>query len=259
MLRPLWMLVFLLLLCSCGGTSGEDQSLEEARRAFASGQYLESEKLYERYLQINPKGDARWESWNRILDITLHVRDEPRKAVALMEAIYLEYGDDASKAWSLLTRLAGLYEGMREWDKAVDAWQRALGLPNLPPDESSEVRLRLAGIYRHMRDYDLAQDTLSLCAEEATDPEVKATCLYDLAQIQADLHNTAKAEGLLAEIMAAPDVSKERKALAGFALADLYEAGQELDRAEELLQSIMNDYPNPKAVEIRLKDLRREK
>ena len=56
---------------------------------------------------------------------------------------------------------------------------------------------------------------LSLCAEEATDPEVKATCLYDLAQIQADLHNTAKAEGLLAEIMAAPDVSKERKALAG--------------------------------------------
>ena len=34
-----------------------------------------------------------------------------------------------------MTRLAGLYEGMREWDKAVDAWQRALGLPNLPPDE----------------------------------------------------------------------------------------------------------------------------
>ena len=258
MLRPLWMLVFLLLLSSCGGTSGGDQSLEEARRAFASGQYLESEKLYERYLQINPKGDARWESWNRILDITLHVRDEPRKAVALMEAIYLEYGDDESKAWSLLSRLAGLYEDMRQWDKAVDAWQRALGLPNLPPDEVAKVRLRLAGIYRHMRDYDLAQDALTLCAEDTTDPEVRATCLYDLAQIQADLHNTAKAEGLLTEIMAEPGVSRERKAMAGFGLADLYEAAQELDKAEELLRSIMNDYPNPKAVEVRLRDLRRE-
>jgi tetratricopeptide (TPR) repeat protein len=253
------MLVFLLLLlCSCGGTSDGDQSLEEARQAFASGQYLQSEKLYERYLQINPKGTSRWESWNRILDITLHVRDEPRKAVALMEAIYLEYGDDEAKAWSLLSRLAGLYEGMRQWDKAVDAWQRALGLPNLPLGESAEVRLRLAGIYRHMRDYDLAQDTLTLCVEEAADPEVRATCLYDLAQIQADLHITAKAEGLLLEIMAEPDVSRERKALAGFALADLYEAAQDLDRAEEMLRSIMDDYPNPKAVEVRLRDLRRE-
>ncbi len=252
------MLVFLLFLSSCGGSSGEDQSVEEARQAFASGQYLESEKLYERYLQINPKGTARWESWNRILDVTLHVRDEPRKAIALMEAIYLEYGDDEAKAWSLLTRLAGLYEGMRYWDKAVDAWQQALGLPNLSSADSAEVRLRLAGIYRHMRDYDLAQDTLALCVEEAADPEVRATCLYDLAQIQADLHITAKAEGLLLEIMAEPDLSRERKALAGFALADLYEAAQELDKAEELLKSILQDYPNPKAVEVRLRDLRRK-
>jgi len=252
-------------------------TLDEARAAYGKGHFTEAERLYERYLQTEPNGKDRWEAWNRLLDIARNVLADNDRAVALLDSMFLEFGEDSSKSWDLLAALAASNEALHRWPEAVDDWKRCLNLPNLDRARTPEIYLRLARLYRVQREYDLTQQSLKLCLEQSPTPEIKVECLYEWAQTLDYVHKRAQAQSAesakgktaydptnnleqmkqrLEELLRLNAGTTERRAQAAFLLAEVYEGLGKKTEALRTLQSILTTYPNPKVVEARIESLR---
>ena len=247
--------LLMLLAVACSGPSAEATILEQARESVAAGSYLRAEELYELYIQTFPKGKQRWEAWNKLLDVTLGVRNNLEKAASILEAMYLEFGVDGIKAWDILSRLADVYRSQRKPDKAVEALQKALTIRALAPGVEPRIYRRLARIFLSRREYDQTREMLEVCAAKATDASIKGECLYDLGQTLGFMNQRAKAREVLQKVMGMDNVETERRSQAALLLADIYEQENDLEKARDLLNSILESYPNPKVVQTRLKHL----
>ena len=247
--------VLVAALQACDSAPKADPVLEAARHAYLNGYYMEAEMRYEEYLQSSPQGADRLEAWTRLLDLAVNVRSDLKKGVDLLEATLLEYGDDPDKALPLMTKLGDLYERTGNRDKAVELWQSSLGTGNLPPDVVVSIMLKMAKSYREQGYFDLAMDVYQDCARAAPDPGSKAQCLYELAQTYSFVQNFAQARATCEEVRRINGAPAEIQALATFLLAEISEYERKPSEARKLLESIQETYPNPKAVEIRLKNL----
>ena len=179
-----WFSIFLvvLLLYGCTAEKTGKGDIDDARSAYAGGNFTEAERIYESYLQYNADGQYRWEAWNRLLDISLNVLGNYEKSSSLLEAMILEFSQDPEQAWKLTSKLAQLQEDAKKWNEAVSSWQNALEINGLDEKLVPEVYLRMARIYRSQHAIDLAEQALDACQSDARQPEMKAMCLYELAQ-----------------------------------------------------------------------------
>ncbi len=271
------LLILVLLLWGCPAEESGTDDLVSARKAYTIGHFSEAERIYQHYLQDKPEGKHRHEAWNRIIEISLSIYGDYEKAASLLDSMYFEYGDDPEQGWLLLNRLADVYESMRNWDDAVKVWRRALDSPGLTEERMGLAYQRIAKIYSYQRDYAMAQEALAACEKQATDPDIKAVCLYQSAQTlefmlqstQAQLPGGAdkneqssdiiaiqeNIKSILARINDLDGVDEERRAMATFLLADILEAQGKRKDALQLFQSIQETYPNPKVIESRIEYL----
>ena len=245
----------LLVGCDAGG-SAEDEVLDPVREAYVQGFYMEARLGYERYLQLFPKGEHRLEAWERLLEIALNVEGDLDGSIAHLEAMILEFGDRPDSTWPLMTQLAGLHEQRGNVNKALEIWEKAMELAAGNAERMMTTELNMARLYRIKREYGAALELLSRCEKTATDPHIRMQCLYEVAQTYSFMQSWGQAKEVLEVIVAAGDEAPEDiHTLSVFLLADVYEQEMDLDRARELFESIMDTYPNPKVIEIRLENL----
>ena len=240
--------------CSSETTPGAED-IERARTAYSKGFYLEAEKDYERYLQIEPQGAHRKEAWDRLSEISVNIKGDYDRAVVLLEAMYLELGGDANEAWKIMFQLGEVYAELGNRAKAIESFEKCLVHAEGDPEHMYKTQLRMARLYRDMGSYDLVASTLENCADVAAEPEAKARCLYELAQSYSFISGWNQARKALEELLGIPGLSEETHALAVFLLADTYEHERDFRKTRELLESILTTYPNPKVVESRLGSL----
>ncbi|GFM38527.1 tetratricopeptide repeat protein [Desulfovibrio psychrotolerans] len=249
-------LVLIIILASgCSGMPEAEDDLAQARRAYVDRQYLEAERLYERYLKAHQDGEARWEVWNRLVEMALAVRNNPHDAIDLLEAMYLEYADDEDKARSILHRLGTLAMENRVLDKAVEVWQRLLTAPDTTSLDHAVAYRNIGEAYIATGDYDLALDALRSCVETDAPPAEHALCLYGLAQTHFFLENYDKAESMLEGVLASSGIEQDLRMIATLLLADVFDHLDMPEKAVSLLQGIRDEYPNPMVVEKRLEYL----
>lgn len=241
-----------LALLACSGPAPGD--LDSADQEFTGGNLFQAQHLYEEYLQRKPGGEERWHAWSRLLDIA-QVHDDRRRAASLMESMLLEFADQPNRDGQLLHRLAGVYEELRDWDRALETWQRLLTHKATAPGELWEIYWRTGKIFQYQGQYAQAQDALTGCLDTALDDLAKARCLYDLAQTQSLLKQRSQAKDSLNRLLALHVEDPELNALAAYLLADICEGEGNAAKARELLTSILDTYPNPLAVRNRLEQL----
>lgn len=256
--KPFLLLFTLLVLCSCSQGGTADQDVSSAREAYDKGFYLEAESSYERYLQKEPEGKFRREAWTRLLEIARNVKGDREKAIGLLEAMYLEFGDDKEAVYDLMFDLGDLYDQRGDRTKALESWEKCLEMVVDDPQKTVKVQLRMVAIYRTQKHYDLVLEMLQGCKQIQTDPETRAKCLFELAQTYSYTQNLNKARGILEEILTIKEAPEEIRDLSIFLLVDVYEDAGETDRAKKLLESVRDSYPNPKAVESRLESLNKK-
>lgn len=258
-LVPCAALLFLGLALCLGGCLDQkpqaDALLGEARDAHREGAYLEAEKLYEEYLRQRPQGAARREAWDRLLDTALNIRRDPERAANLLEAMILEYGVRPAEALPLYQQKVDVLVALKRHDQAVDTLYRAIELAGEDLETAARLHERLGHIHQARREYDLAQRAFASCASLTAGPERRAGCLYDQGLTAALMHNNVRAAQLFGEVMVLGEAPEEVRAKATFALADIHEQNERFAEARELLESIRDSYPNPKAVESRLRFL----
>jgi len=240
--------------CSSGSSSGGDD-IERARSSYSKGFYLEAEKDYERYLQAKPQGKFRKEAWDRLTEIAMTIKGDYERAVVLLEAMYLELGNDQDTAWKIMFHLGEAYSELGNNGKAIEAFEKCLVHAQGAPQHMYKTQLRMARLYRDMGSYDLVASTLENCADSASDPESKAKCLYELALSYTFISSLTQANNTLHTLLDLKGVSDETRSLAIFLMADICENERNFSKARKLLESILTTYPNPKVVESRLANL----
>jgi tetratricopeptide (TPR) repeat protein len=251
MLTLLAAAMFFAVACSRDRSPG-DEDIQRARESYSKGFYLEAEKDYERYLQVEPQGEFRREAWDRLSEIAVTIKADLDRAVVLLEAMYLELGMDKDAAWQIMFQLGDVYAQLGNPVKAIEAFEKCLSHAEGSPRRTYATLLRMARLHRSMGNYDLVAMTLENCADSATDGAGKARCLYELAQSYSFVGNLSQAKRTVETLLATPDVDEETRVLAVFLLADIYENERDYPEARQLLESILATYPNPKVVEARL-------
>lgn len=250
------LLVCLSILGGCTSEPSAEEDLAAARKAYVARQYLEAERLYERYLRFWQKGTQRWEVWNKLVELAVTVRQDNKSATELLETMYLEYSIQPEKARSILKRLAELHHQSRQWDKVIGVWQRFLNLPDLPVEEVARANRMLGKVYLTQTSYDLAIDVFQSCIDMQLPSDIRTDCLLDLAQAYAFLENLDPAVRYLEELLLNQELEESKRAIAVLLLADIVEQQGNTNKAIDLLESIRTTYPNPKVVEARLKYLK---
>jgi len=246
--------VTMMAACTTDTSPGADD-IERARDAYSKGFYLEAEKDYERYLQVEPQGEFRKEAWERLSEISVTIKGDYDRAVVLLEAMYLELGEDPEMAWKIMFQLGDVYAELGNRAKAIDSYEKCLMHATDAPDKVYKTQLRMALLYRKMGSYDLVASTLENCADSARDVDAKSHCLYELAQSYSFIGSWHQARKTLETLLDVPDITEETRALSIFLLADIYEHERDYRKTKELLESILETYPNRKVVESRLANL----
>jgi len=256
--RMLYILMLTVALMGWGckqETSPGHDDVTHARESFSKGLYLEAEKFYERYLQVEPQGEFREEAWNRLSEISVTIKGDLDRAVVLLEAMHLELGTDPDKAWKIMFQLGDVYARLGNRAKAIESFEKCLIYAADSPEHMYETQLHMAKLYRTMGNYEMVAVTLENCADSVVDTEKKARCLYELAQSYSFINNWSQSRRALEALLRLDGVSDERHALSVFLLADIYENERNYTKTKLLLESILETYPNPKVVEARLASL----
>ncbi|MFV0422997.1 tetratricopeptide repeat protein [Oleidesulfovibrio sp.] len=246
-------LVAALLLAGCDEKDERKELLSHARAAFAQKQYIEAERQYERYLQLYPHAENRWDVWNKLVEIARGVRGNPAAAAELLESMYLEFGLEPERAQAVLFDLATLYEELHKRDKALEIWLKYQTMPDLPPRDIAEAYRHAARIYRDRGEYDLALESLRACLDIQELPQAyHARCVYELAQTDIFMNNYGRAEDLLRKLEGMTEAESTVRALGMLALADVLQQQKRYAEAKKVLLSIKDTYPNPQVIEARL-------
>ena len=240
---------------SCAEEKAEDSYIDEARAAFGDKEYLEAEKLYERYLRQVPEGTDRWEAWDRVAYIAQNIRRNDGLTADILEAMALEYADRPELYQDVLLKLADIYEENFRWQRALSAWQRLLSTPGLNMDSEAKAHLHLAQIYQRRLEYQNATRHLEACLAMDLPSEFRAEALYNLSMVYSDQGEGKLAEEKLLELTTMKEAPNSIQVQGLFMLADLMEEQGKYKEALELFRSIEQTYPNQQAVEVRIKGL----
>ena len=264
MLKYLWPLVRVAVLCAAllvSPACDDDASkvttdLEQARTAFSNGLYLQAESSFETFLQNNPVHPARWEAYNRLVDISLSVKGDPARGLELLETMLPEFMADQDRAADILLRMGDLHRAAGRVDQAMTVWRKAWALPDVSAQALAPFNLRLARAMRAKGQYQASRDVLERCRISVKDAAVQRSCEYELALTSTLMEDNARAEELLERLLNRPDLDGEERGVAAFLLADIYMQNKRYGEARELLESIRPVHPNPLAVDARLEQLK---
>lgn len=248
-------IIVLFCIISSGCAPDVEDDLGKANEAFEKYDMTDAEMYYERFLRKNPDSPNRWWVWNRLLDISLNVRQQKAEAIAYLEIMQEEYKKDDDKRRNILRSLAGLYLDVHNHERSVVLWENLVNDPTALPKEKAEALRKLAFLYLRRLDFSDSTNALQFCLKLDIDQDVKADCLFDLAEVQLLLGELPQAYANLHTLLQLDDTNKERYLLVRFMYADVLEQRGQYEEALELFTQLRGVHPNPAAIDIRIKSL----
>ncbi|MDL2280121.1 hypothetical protein LJC15_05640, partial [Desulfovibrio sp. OttesenSCG-928-G11] len=207
-LMPALALALVLILlplsgaCSVESTAPAPDDLALAETAMQNRDTGDAEMHLERYLRKNTDGTRRWEVWQKLLEISLNVRQDRDTAAEYLEIMLEEFNADPPRRRSIQTRLAHLYTLMHKHARAVSLWEAVAADGQTPVEERAVAYRELSAAYLRRLEFTGATDVLGLCLELPARPETKAGCLYALAETRMLTEELPAAEQALKDLLA---------------------------------------------------------
>ncbi|MDR2726592.1 MAG: tetratricopeptide repeat protein [Deltaproteobacteria bacterium] len=231
--------------------------LEEARIALHEREWDRAARYLERFLRIATDPDERWEAWNSLIDATERAGQDRRWINAHLEAMLVEFENDAERMRSVLYRMGESQEMARQYERAVLTWTQFGALPGLSPEDRLSIYKRLAFLQMRLNRLQGAEETLHECLSLPLPDNAKGDCLYALADVSVLRDDLAGGANTAAQILDIEGIAPELHGRASFLLADIYEQQQKYAEALQLYSAIRETYPNPLAVDVRIEYLKK--
>jgi hypothetical protein len=249
-------LLFLFTACPFGDGAEKKDDLALADAALNERDTGDAAMYFERYLRKNPAGEKRWDVWRQLLALTLDIRQDKKTASEYLEIMLTEFADDPPKRRRIQMRLAALCKELRDDARAVRLWEALAADADTPAADRAGVYRELSQAYLRRLEFSLATEVLGLCLSLDVSSEIKAHCLYALSETQMLTGDLAGSEQALRDLLRLKDLAEEPRVLAVFMLADVLEQEERLPEAVDLFESIRENYPNTRVIEIRLGSLK---
>lgn len=249
------LVVCCFVLAACQTQPVDDLTL--GNEAYERYEITDAEMFYERYLRKNPESSNRWWVWNRLLDISLNIRQQKSNSVAYLEIMLEEYGKDDDKRRSITRSLANLYFDLMNYERAVILWENLAYDPTSVSAEKAEAFRKLAFLYLRRLDFTDSTNVLQKCLQLDVEQSVKADCLFDLAEIQLLLGELPQAYANLHTLLQLDDPNKERYLMVRFMYADVLEQKGRFEEALELFTQLRTVHPNTGVIDVRLESLKK--
>jgi tetratricopeptide (TPR) repeat protein len=256
-------LFLLILACAPLACRNDEQIVSDdvalAENALNRRDLDDATMYFERYLRKNSDGPRRWLVWQRLLDISLNLRQDRTTARSYLEIMLQEFEEDHEKRRSLQLLLARVCRDTNDYERATVLWEALIRDPRTPDSVKAGVCIDLSKAYLRRLEFIPATDTLSMCAQLDAGIALKADCLYALGETQVLTENLEAAEATLNDAVSLPSIPEDRRVLAVFTLADVLEQQGRRAKAIELFESIRSSYPNERVVELRISRLKKKK
>jgi tetratricopeptide (TPR) repeat protein len=245
-----------VFLIACDRVALIPDDLEGAREAAQQRDWLQAERLLERYLRTEERPAQRWEAWTRLLEIRDRINPDPKAELLYLETMLSEFSHDEAKLKVILLRFGALRENLGQTAQALAVWTRLVELAGLTDTEAADIQRRIGNLHFRQRRFDLAEEALQTCRALPVDESVRAWCLYDLALANMARDELADARDQAMQVLSM-HVDDQLRGLAGFLLADVLE--QQGQRAEALqrFESVRALYPNEMVVDNRIAYLKK--
>lgn len=255
--RSLIILCVLIMLSACLGHDTGEDTFNDAERAFGRGEYHQAEKLYQNYVQQQPKGNKRWEAWQRLLVITRDISNDAPTAIELLETIYLEFKTDPKKAFATHIQQIELYTVVGDLEHALTTIDATLNIPGLSTSQRWNLLFTQGTLFLRLHHYALARASFTAAMDHVSDAESRSKTLYATGRTLIYMREYDQARQILQQTFAEA-VPGPTWARIGFALAEIAEHEHNYEEGVRILKKIRDRYPNPKALDIRLQSLQRQ-
>lgn len=238
--------------------------LVDAHAAVAERNWPLAERLLERYLreETSPAGrhgpgaERRWEAWQLLLQVLNFASPESRASLEILEAMRAEYEDDDARMADILERMGLIYESLRRYGQAAEAWNAYTGLAGIGGAQRVEGFRHLAAMQFSQRRFEAGEESLAQCLALPLPDHDKIHCMFDLADQNMARERWQEVADLCQQILdSGPD--EEMRGLTGYLLADALE---QLGRPQEALRQFelaRDTYPNPAVMDNRIAQLRK--
>ena len=140
-----------LSLAACDRAPLVLNDLEEARAAMQQRDWLQAERLLERYLRAEEIPAQRWEAWARLLEIRDRINPDPKAELLYLETMLAEFSHDEAKLKTILLRLGALRESFGQTGQALAVWTRLVELADLTDREAADIQRKIGNLYFSQR------------------------------------------------------------------------------------------------------------
>ncbi len=249
--------VLLTLCCfflSACGFSLQKMDYHRANQAMERGQADEAIKGFSRILKRYPNSELALESARKAARLSLLDKRDFLSAIEFYRFLILNSKDPVERIDAQKSIANIQFEKTRNFEAAIIEYNRLLTLP-LPKEELFEFRLNIAKAYFQLNNFFQSQSEV----ESLLSQKLSSQQRFDLMLFKANLLMTDKKDPraieILTEIMNQfPELAKKENV--PLTLAVFYEETQDFSKAISILTDLMEDYPNPEFLELKIKRLK---
>lgn len=244
--------LILSTLFSCDYTPPINKKIIEAQKYIESRQYKKSVVLYEEILDRNPNKELRLKISYQLGELYSIYLGQYKKAVKYYEEAK-SLTQDPIWLIKIEEKLGETnFSYLKNYAEAIENYKRLSGFtPRLKDYDLYEFRTAIS--YYYLRKYDYAIELLTNI-QKNPGHEFFNQSFYYLGLLYFDRKDFAKALFVWNEYIKR-EQKPEKLAQAKFFIANIYEVTEHYTEAYDIYYSILNDYPNPDIVQMRLNSL----
>ncbi|MFW5730597.1 MAG: tetratricopeptide repeat protein [Desulfonatronovibrionaceae bacterium] len=252
---------FLLLICmafvfSCGPGDSRTEYFDLAEECLISGKIAEASHYYELFLEDENDPEQRYTAWERLLFIHLDLASDVDRGLNILRSMSMEFDQDPERMWSIYSRISDLYLLKNNHQNSLETIRKAMKITR-DPETVFRARLKIAEIHYLNTDYHASAQTLvkALDMENIPQDSGRAEASLMLGRVYLQQENFSQAAHYLKKAYDSEIASPSLRSRAGLLLYEAYTAGDEPDKAEQLIHQLKDIHPNPRVMDVMMREM----
>ncbi len=242
-------LFLVLIMVSCGFTSGLYEDILKAQELTDKHKFEEASTLYKKILLKKPALNIKTKVYFQLAEINSIFLNKSNEALKFYNKV-IEISSDPLWHVKSIEKIANInFDSLKNYNKAIESYEKLLMFrPKL--EKSDDYSFKIGMSYFYLKKFELAKKEFkSLILKKE-----KHDSYNYLALINYYKSNWSKAIDYWFEYLKR-EKTKNKVINTKYLIANAYESNEELKKAYNIYYSLLGDYPNQDVLKKRLKSI----
>lgn len=242
-------LFIIIILASCGFTSGLYEDILEAQELTSKHKFKEASALYKKILLKKPALNVKTKVYYQLAEIDSIFLNRPEEAIEYYNKV-IKISSDPLWHVKSIEKIAKInFESLKKYKEAINSYSKLLKFrPKL--ERNDYYSFKIAMSYFYLKNFSLSEMKFKNLISNSK--------LYEsynyLALINYYRSNWGKAVDYWFEYLKR-EKNKNKVINTKYLIANAYESNEELKKAYNIYYSLLGDYPNQEVLKKRLKSI----